>query len=131
MDAGYAIRPVGGTGVFAPRRDAEASGPGVRTELSAANAVAAPREAAGARGPGPDGGNEAGARAALREFVEHRLVLDVAARTMVTQTVNVATGEVIGQFPEQETLKLRAYVREMGASGSGSSSPDRRTEAVA
>jgi len=105
----------------------------VKPELSPSKAVGevqASEAAADAFGSGGEAGREALARTALRLFVERRTTLDAASRTLVTQMV-LATGEVVGQFPDQGTMKLRAYMRELAEADRRPVFGDRRVGAVA
>lgn len=49
----------------------------------------------------------------LDETVERKLVVDPRTRALVLQKKNRETGETIFQLPDEATLKLRAYSREL------------------
>ncbi|MGN6098767.1 MAG: hypothetical protein ACTHP8_21350 [Bosea sp. (in: a-proteobacteria)] len=50
---------------------------------------------------------------ALDETIERKLVIDPRTRAVVLQKKNRETGETIMQLPDEATLKLRAYSREL------------------
>lgn len=50
----------------------------------------------------------------LDETVERKLVVDPRTRALVLQKKNRETGETVFQLPDEATLKLRAYARELG-----------------
>lgn len=56
-------------------------------------------------------GREAGKT--LDETIERKLVVDPRTRALVLQKKNRETGETIFQLPDEATLKLRAYSREL------------------
>lgn len=46
----------------------------------------------------------------MREFIRSRAVTDPRTREVVFQAVNMRTGEVLSQLPNEMTLRLREYV---------------------
>lgn len=46
----------------------------------------------------------------LRDFIRSRAVTDPRTREVVFQTVNLRTGEVVKQFPDEVVLRMREYV---------------------
>jgi hypothetical protein len=46
----------------------------------------------------------------LRKFIENRSYVDPRTREVVFQSVNTRTGEIIRQFPDDITLRIRDYV---------------------
>ena len=46
----------------------------------------------------------------MREFIRSRAVTDPRTREVVFQAVNMRTGEVLSQLPNELTLRLREYV---------------------
>lgn len=59
--------------------------------------------------------NQARREAMLREAIQRNITVDPQTRTVVFQAVDSISGEVLRQFPNEATLKLRAYYREMAA----------------
>ena len=61
-----------------------------------------------------DGKGSAASRvAALQSFIERSNDYDIKARELVTRSINSRTGEIIRQFPDDITLKIRAFVRDI------------------
>jgi hypothetical protein len=67
----------------------------------------------------------------LRDFIKNRATVDPRTREVVFQSVNTRTGEVVRQFPDDITLRLRDYVSFMAEARSKSSAPDRKVDNVA
>ena len=51
--------------------------------------------------------------AALQEVIRRHVAVDPKTREIVFQSIDRRTGEVVRQVPDEMTLKLRAYAREM------------------
>lgn len=51
--------------------------------------------------------------AALQDEIQRRLVIEPSTRTVVLQKTNVDTGETVQTLPDETTLKLRRYSREL------------------
>ncbi len=49
----------------------------------------------------------------LQDVIERRLVIDPPTRTVVLQKKNLDTGETVQTLPDEITLKLRRYSREI------------------
>ena len=49
----------------------------------------------------------------LQDVIERRLVIDPPTRTVVLQKKNLETGETVQTLPDEITLKLRRYSREI------------------
>lgn len=49
----------------------------------------------------------------LKDVIERRLVIEPSTRTVVLQKRNVETGETVQTLPDEATLKLRLYSREV------------------
>jgi hypothetical protein len=49
----------------------------------------------------------------LQDVIERRLVIDPPTRTVVLQKTNLETGETVQTLPDEATLKLRRYSREI------------------
>jgi len=103
MGTDFSIRPVGvpvATPVVRPQPDA--TGGAVPTELPAPKAAAAPTDAAAsANNPSPPPEPRLG----------QNVVVDRGAGTVVYQTINQQTGQVISQSPDDAVLQARAYYR--------------------
>jgi uncharacterized FlaG/YvyC family protein len=68
----------------------------------------------------------------LRDFIKNRAFLDPRTREVVFQSVNSRTGEVIRQFPDDITLRIRDYVSFMAEARAKVAAPsDRRVNNVA
>jgi hypothetical protein len=97
MSSDFSIKPAGvpvATPVAPPV--SEAADNAVATVLPASQSVTA--AAAGARAAATVGNN-----------VSYQAFLDTAASSIVYQTVNENTGAVVSQFPDDATLRRRAY----------------------
>jgi hypothetical protein len=49
----------------------------------------------------------------LQDVIQRRLVIDPPTRTVVLQKKNLETGETVQTLPDEATLKLRRYSREI------------------
>ncbi|KAA2244180.1 flagellar protein FlaG [Salinarimonas soli] len=113
MDSGNSTKPAAGPITAAPRPDPTASFRAVRTDLRPADTVqqAAPIEAV--RFDPSDGLRE---RAILDQVltraVERRTELDERTKGLVYRVSDARTGEVVAQYPTEQILKLRAYLRD-------------------
>ena len=101
---------------FATRNDVPNQAGAVKTELARTNSV----QQSAAIGDRPvnlelreDAKSAASRVAALQSFIERSNDYDVKARELVTRTVNSRTGEIVRQFPDDLTLKLRAFARDI------------------
>jgi hypothetical protein len=102
MSTDFSIRPVGvpvALPVVRPTSDAAANA--VPTILPPQQAAAQPSNAAAVADKPQQPSSE------LSQFV----VIDRAANTVVYQTINQQTNEVISQFPDDAVLQARAYFR--------------------
>jgi hypothetical protein len=77
----------------------------VATELAPSQSVTASAESANARNDGP---NNALLKGTAREFV-----LDAQSREMIFRVVDVRSGRVVRQVPDEALMRLRAYNRAM------------------
>lgn len=137
MDIGQIARPSITSAQPAARADAAAPGrPPVKTDLPQAEVVTGAAASAAAR-------LDLSARAApgliakqsLLGFIDRHNDIDPESRTLVTQTVDTRSGEVVRQYPDVSALRLRAYqssVRDRAIAESSGPAPDnRRVERVA
>jgi uncharacterized FlaG/YvyC family protein len=56
---------------------------------------------------------------ALRQAVDRNLETDPRTRELVLKVTSRSTGQVVQQIPDEQQLKLRAYIRSMMAKDSG------------
>jgi hypothetical protein len=114
MSTDFSIRPVG-VPVAAPLPPAVSNTAlgGVPTQLPASQSVT-PSEAGGGASnnlPNPS------------EFLSHQAFFDSAAASVVFQSVDALTGEVIQQFPDDATLRRRAYFHSLDLAKDTSTRP--------
>ena len=101
MSTDFSIKPVGAPAaipVAAPVSAATSNAVG--TQLPASQSVTAADPGAGVRSdpqPATD--------------LSHQAYLDRAAGSIVYQVINGNTGQVVNQFPDESTLRRRAYYR--------------------
>jgi hypothetical protein len=101
MSTDFSIRPVGvpaPSPVVAPQTQAASNG--VATDLPPSQSVT-PGEANASVGNDPSSANE--------NDLAHQAYFDRDAATLVFQVVNGLTGQVVEQFPDDATLRRRAY----------------------
>ena len=111
MDIGQVSRP--SISAVQPAQNSESVRPGrpVATELPAAKAVTAPAESAAARfEPSGRADQLVQAKRSLVGFIDRNNDIDPESRTLVTQTVDTRSGEVVRQYPDVNALRLRAYM---------------------
>jgi hypothetical protein len=105
MRTDYSMRPAGALATVAiPIPDRATAESAVRTELPPRQTVT-PTAAVDAK--------QAPALAA--RAVTQQVVIDSAAAAIVYQDVDQRTSQVVKQYPEQATLRRRAYLRELEA----------------
>ena len=106
MSTDFSIKPVGApviTPVAQPASPAASSAVGT-TELPASQSVTAADAGASVR-------NDPGTSGAASDSISHQAFLDRAAGSIVYQVINGNTGQVVNQFPDESTLRRRAYYR--------------------
>ena len=109
MSTDFSIRPVG-TPVptsFPPAASNAALG-AVPTQLPADQTVTAPDASTTSRNDLPN----------PNEFLSHQAFFDTAAASVVFQSVDGLTGQVVQQFPDDATLRRRAYFHSLDAKDS-------------
>ncbi len=102
MGTDFSISPVGvpvATPVVRPQP--ETTGRAVPTELPPPKAASALTSAAAA----------ASKPSSPEPQLSQNVVIDRGANTIVFQTINQATGQVVSQFPDNAVLQARAYSR--------------------
>ena len=102
MSTDFSIKPVGAPAaipVAAPVSAATSNAVG--TQLPASQSVTAADPGAAARNDSQP----------ASDFVSHQAFLDRAAGAIVYQVIDSKTDQVVNQFPDESTLRRRAYYR--------------------
>lgn len=103
MNPGLTLRPIAGTVATETVRTVPVVvDAAVRTELAPAQTVTATADTSAAR-------SHAGQ--ANQANVSRELVVDAAAREVIFRVVDVSSGHVVRQVPDEAILRLRAYTR--------------------
>lgn len=100
MSADFSIKPVGAPAAIpvAPPVS-EATNKAVQTVLPASHSVTVPDASASVRNDSPPSS----------DFVSHQAFLDRAAGSIVYQVIDGKTNQVVEQYPDEATLRRRAY----------------------
>jgi len=110
MSTDFSIRPVGTPVVVSFPPASNAALGGVPTQLPASQSVTATDASSassnGTPGPGPSPSD-----------LSHEAFFDTAAASVVFQSVNEATGQVVQQYPDDATLRRRAYFHSLDQKG--------------
>lgn len=116
MSTDFSIRPVGVPVApsFPPAASNAALG-GVPTQLPANQTVTASETSTQTSNDTPNPSPSA--------FLSHQAFFDMAAASVVFQSVDGLTGQVVQQYPDDATLRRRAYFRSLGSSNDLSSHP--------
>jgi hypothetical protein len=117
MDFGGVNKPAAPTSQSALQRvDAPVSSGFAKTELPK-EATVQPVEAISPVRFEPSAGSDrrAALDAIMQRAVEHKMEADDRTRDLVFRAVNEKTGEVMLQLPNEQALKLRAYLQETTA----------------
>ena len=69
--------------------------------------------------------------ATLRDFIQKRNVIDPRSRELVSRSVDTRTGEIIRQYPDEVTLKLRDYLTQLRDSEERQGAGDSRVSRIA
>ncbi|HXI08345.1 MAG: hypothetical protein ACRC1G_07670 [Bradyrhizobium sp.] len=110
MSTDFSIKPVGApvaTPIVQPV--SEAAEQAVATELPASQTVTAPE-------PAPPPRLNSGA---VTRSVSNQVVIDKDAASIVYQTVDTRTSQVVEQFPEEAVLRRRAYFNTLDLTKAG------------
>jgi hypothetical protein len=100
MSADFSIKPVGApAAINVAQPVSAATANAVETQLPAGQSVTAPD-------PGAASGNDS---QPASDFVAHQAFLDRAAGSIVYQVIDSQTDEVVNQYPDDATLRRRAY----------------------
>ena len=100
MSTDFSIKPVGAPAAIAVAQPvSEATNNAVQTVLPASQSVTVPDASTGVRNDSP----------ATSDFISHQAFLDRAAGSIVYQVINSNTDQVVEQYPDDATLRRRAY----------------------
>jgi hypothetical protein len=100
MSTDFSIKPVGAPAAIPVAQPvSEATNNAVQTVLPASQSVTVPDASAGVRNDAP----------APSDFISHQAFLDRAAGSIVYQVINSNTDQVVEQYPDDATLRRRAY----------------------
>jgi hypothetical protein len=114
MGTDFSIKPVGApAGVVVVPPASAATQSAVATELPASQSVTAADAGAGARNDSPP----------ANDFVSHQAFLDRAAGAIVYQVIDSKTNQVVNQYPDEATLRRRAYFHTLDMSKSEPARP--------
>lgn len=114
MSTDFSIKPVGAPAamVVAPSAS-EATHNAVATELPASRSVTVADAGAGARNDSP----------LASPFISRQAFLDRAANAIVYQVIDDKTNQVVNQYPDEATLRRRAYFRTLDLAKSAPTRP--------
>jgi len=114
MSTDFSIKPVGAPAVIPVAQPvSEATSNAVATQLPASQSVTVADASAGARN----------ASQPASDFISHQAFLDQAAGAIVYQVINNKNGQVVDQFPDEATLRRRAYFHTLDLTKSEPSRP--------
>jgi hypothetical protein len=100
MSTDFSIKPVGAPAAIPVAQPvSEATSNAVQTTLPASQSVTVPDASAGVRNDQP----------APSDFESHQAFFDRAAGSIVYQVINSNTDQVVEQYPDDATLRRRAY----------------------
>src|ERR1700753_242907 len=100
MSADFSIKPVGApAAINIAQPVSNATAGAVETQLPASQSVTA-----SAAGSATNNDSQSAS-----DFVAHQAFLDRAAGSIVYQVINSKTDEVVNQYPDDATLRRRAY----------------------
>ena len=101
MSTDFSIKPVGAPATIPVVQPvSEATSNAVQTTLPANQSVTVPDASAGASNDPPQQPSD---------FVSHQAFFDRAAGSIVYQEINSNTDQVVEQYPDDATLRRRAY----------------------
>jgi hypothetical protein len=114
MSTDFSIRPVGAPVAppFPPASSAALSG--VPTQLPASQSVTATDASTAStnNSPGPS-----------LSDLSHQAFFDTAAASVVFQSIDALTGQVVQQYPDDATLRRRAYFHSLDLTNGSSTHP--------
>jgi hypothetical protein len=101
MSTDFSIKPVGAPATIVVAQPvSEAASNAVQTTLPASQSVTVPDASSGASNDTPQ---------QQSDFVSHQAFFDRAAGSIVYQEINSNTNQVVEQYPDDATLRRRAY----------------------
>jgi hypothetical protein len=101
MSTDFSIKPVGTPAAIPVAQPvSEATSNAVQTVLPASQSVTVSDASAGVRND---------SQQPASDFISHQAFLDRAAGSIVYQVINSKNGQVVEQFPDDATLRRRAY----------------------
>ena len=101
MSTDFSIKPVGApAAIVVAQPVSEAASNAVQTTLPASQSVTVPDASSGAGNDTPQ---------QQSDFVSHQAFFDRAAGSIVYQEINSNTDQVVEQYPDDATLRRRAY----------------------
>jgi|ERR1700742_514033 hypothetical protein len=114
MSTDFSIKSVGAPAamVVVPPVSAATQG-AVATQLPASQSVTAPNPGGGARNDSPQ----------ANDFISHQAFLDRAAGAIVFQVIDSKTNQVVNQYPDEATLRRRAYFHTLDMTKNASPRP--------
>jgi hypothetical protein len=109
MSTDFSIRPVGVPVAppFPPASNAALSG--VPTQLPASQSVTATDASTPSSNYSPN---------PSASYLSHQAFFDTAAASVVFQSIDALTGQVVQQYPDDATLRRRAYFHSLDQKGS-------------
>ena len=123
MDTGLPIRPTGSVAQTSyVRPEAAPVREAVATQLTAAQSVTAANNTAASRNEAP--------RKAFAPQQSRDVVLDAQSREVIFRVVDVRSGRVVRQVPDEAIMRLRAYNRTL-ANGKSPLESDSNTNSTA
>ncbi len=135
MDIGGVRMAPAAAGVpLAPRVEPTSSGTkAVATELPRSDVVVDVRGQASARldARTQDHQDQARREALLRSFIQTRIIIHPDTREIISRSVDTRTGDVIEQFPDETTLKLKDYLKAIRDSMERQNAPTQQVERTA
>jgi hypothetical protein len=111
---GIRMAPAAASVPLAPRVEPTSSGTkAVATQLPRSDVVVDVRGQASATldARAQDQQEQAQREALLRSFIQTRIIIRPETREIISRSVDTRTGDVIEQFPDQTTLKLKDYLK--------------------
>jgi uncharacterized FlaG/YvyC family protein len=117
MDVGMTIRPQTPATTAVVRSDvAPSAAASTSTDLPAAKTVTPAVESEAIRYDLSDSARRLQQAAdALKQAVDRNLETDPRTRELVLKVTSRSTGQIVQQIPDEQQLKLRAYIRSMMA----------------
>jgi len=117
MSTDFSIRPVGSPVVISFPPVSNAALGGVPTQLPASQSVTATDAGAASRNdsPSPNPSSSPSSGPSVGDL-SHQAFFDTAAASVVFQSVDGLTGQVVQQFPDEATLARRAYFHSLDLS---------------